>query len=273
MEDIALARCPARYYQQRPCHSGRAVTGCPRACWIPGSPHPPEFSQNHLLSTLRIRGSLREEMDLTGATAPSTVSTLPTPPLPAFCCHQGFQNMPPSSDYSPYIVLVQGGPVYGDQRMGGQKSICLRMEVHGPGGPPLRVPGRVLVGLLGDSPSSCWVPCWGVMLLVTDQDTVPKGARKAPRASRQGVKYKPIPTDPRETPNIQRSQGTFKVSQTAGEAGKGEKEKVSRGARGREAGVSGWKYKGLRGHILLVGGASLGLQINYSILDTGNGVR
>lgn len=163
--------------------------------------------------------------------------------------------------------------MYGNQKMGGQKSICLRMEVHGPGSPPLRLPGRVLVGSLGDSPSSCWVPCWGVMLPVTDQDTVPKGARKTPGASRQGVKYKPIPTDPGETLNIQRSQGTFGVSQTAGEAGKGEKEKVSRGARGGEAGVSGRKYRGLRGHTLLVGGASLELQINYSILDTGNGVR
>ena len=27
---------------------------------------------------------------------------------------------------------------------GGQKSICPRMEVHGPGGPPLSVPGWVL---------------------------------------------------------------------------------------------------------------------------------
>lgn len=36
--------------------------------------------------------------------------------------------------------------------------------------------------------------------------------------------------------------------------------------------VIGRKYKGLRGHTLLMGGASWGLQINYSILDTGNGV-
>ena len=55
------------------------------------------------------------------------------------------------------------------------------------------------------------------------QDPVPKGAQKTPRASQQGVKYKSIPTDPQETLNIQRSQGTFRVSQTAGEAGKGEK--------------------------------------------------
>ena len=61
------------------------------------------------------------------------------------------------------------------------------------------------------------------MLPVTDQGTVPKGAQKTPRASQQGVKYKSIPTDPQETLNIQRSQGTFRVSQTAGEAGKGEK--------------------------------------------------
>ena len=77
-EDIGLARCPARYYQRRPCHSGSAVTGCPRACWVPGSPRPPEFSQNPLLSALRVRGSLREEMDSTGATPPR-LSALPTP--------------------------------------------------------------------------------------------------------------------------------------------------------------------------------------------------
>ena len=75
------------------------------------------------------------------------------------------------------------------------------------------------------------------MLPVTDQDTGPKGARNTRGASQQGVKYKPIPTDPRETPIIQRSQGTFGVSQTAGEAGKGE-EKVGRGA-GRQGLVGG----------------------------------
>ena len=36
--------------------------------------------------------------------------------------------------------------------------------------------------------------------------------------------------------------------------------------------VIGRKYRGLRGHTLLVGGASWGLQINYSILETENGV-
>lgn len=36
--------------------------------------------------------------------------------------------------------------------------------------------------------------------------------------------------------------------------------------------VSGRKYRGLRGHTLLMGRASWGLQINCSILDTGNGV-
>lgn len=51
--------------------------------------------------------------------------------------------------------------MYRDQRMGGQKFICLRMEVHGTGSPLLRVPGLVLVGSLADSPSSCGVPCWG----------------------------------------------------------------------------------------------------------------
>lgn len=123
--------------------------------------------------------------------------------------------------------------MYRDQRTGGQKFICLRMEVHGTGSPPLRAPGLVLEGSMGDSPFSCWVPCWRVMLLVTDQGTVPKGAQKTPGASQQGVKYKPIPTDPQETLHIQRSQGTSGVSQTAGEAGKGEKLEVSRGAERR----------------------------------------
>lgn len=34
------------------------------------------------------------------------------------------------------------------------------------------------------------------MLPVTDQGTVPKGAQKTPGVSQQGVKDKPIPTDP-----------------------------------------------------------------------------
>lgn len=36
--------------------------------------------------------------------------------------------------------------------------------------------------------------------------------------------------------------------------------------------VSGRKHKGFRGHSLLVGGASPGLQTNYGILETENGV-
>lgn len=36
--------------------------------------------------------------------------------------------------------------------------------------------------------------------------------------------------------------------------------------------VSGRKHEGFRGHSLLVGRASPGLQINYSILETENGV-
>ena len=130
--------------------------------------------------------------------------------------------MPLSPDYSPYIVLVQGDPIQGSED--GWAEIHLpedggsRDRNSSPQGPQL-----VLVGSLGDSPFSCWVPCWGVMLPFTDQGTVPKGARKTPGASQQGFKYEPIPTDPQETLNIQRSQGTFRVSQTTGEAEKGEK--------------------------------------------------
>lgn len=60
-------------------------------------------SQSHRLSTLRTRGSIREEMDLTGAIPPWLClrSFLPSHPPPAFCHCQGFQNMLLGSDHSP----------------------------------------------------------------------------------------------------------------------------------------------------------------------------
>ena len=93
-EDPALARCPARCYQQRPCHSGSAVIRCPKGCWIPGSPCPLEFSQSHLLSTLRTRGSIREEMDLPGATSPQLHLLCPHP-TPSFLLPPGLPEHAP----------------------------------------------------------------------------------------------------------------------------------------------------------------------------------
>ena len=63
------------------------------------------------------------------------------------------------------------------------------------------------------------------------------------------------------------SGGPCGVSQSTEEAGKGVKEQGD-----GEAVVSGRKHEGFRGHSWLVGRASPGLQINYSILETENGV-
>lgn len=107
------------------------------------------------------------------------------------------------------------------------------------------------------------------MLLVTDQGTVPKGAQKTPGASQQGVKYKPIPTDPQGPSTSRGVRGPAGVSQTWGGWGKG---RSWRSVGVQEAVVSGRGSTGASGHTLLMGRASWGLQINCSILDTGNGV-
>lgn len=104
------------------------------------------------------------------------------------------------------------------------------------------------------------------MLLVTDQGTVPKGAQKTPGALLNRVSNtSPSPQTPRRR-STSRGVRDQRGIQTAGEAGKGEELEVSRGAE--SAVVSGRKYRGLRGHTLLMGRASWGLQINCSILDT-----
>ena len=121
----------------------KAVVWVGPYCWLRGSDLRTPAQRRHLETQGNV--SLTQHSRDTcracrGLEAESQTRALPTP-TPSFLLPPGLPERAPRALTTVLTLSWSRETPYRDQRMGGQKFICLRMEVHGTGSPPLRVPG------------------------------------------------------------------------------------------------------------------------------------
>lgn len=156
----------------------------------------------------RIRTNAKEKKDLTVAHTP------------AFCRQAGVPECAPGSAAVQAHSPGPGGSHVWDQRNGRQGSICLRTErltggmfaPQGPGPSPCGLTGQSpfpLLGLRGDAvsglcrPPDSGSPVGGDGAQIQTGHCPQWGLGEASSLSDNGVKYKPVPTDPQETLRVQ----------------------------------------------------------------------